>query len=64
MIIVTEDNWNEMILSPLPEDATHQNDTLHMIEEGRELTPDEQAAYEMWLLEKEGQEIEEDFLPA
>ena len=61
MLIVTEDNWDEVIFGPLPEDATHQKDTLCVIEEGRELTPDEQAAYEMWLLEKEGQEMEEDF---
>lgn len=61
MLIVTEDNWDEVIFGPLAEDATHQKDTPYVIERCVELTPDEQAAYEMWLLSKEVPEMEEDF---
>ena len=61
MLTVTEENWEEVILGPLPETDTYQEHALHMIEDGADLTPDEQAAYEMWLLKQYGQEIEEDF---
>lgn len=61
MLILTEDNWADVIFGPSPEDTTPQKDTSCVIERGGDLTPDEQAAYEMWLLAKYGQEMEEDF---